>query len=177
MKKILCFAALLACYVCAHAQTFPSRPVRLIVSYPPGGGADLMARLVAPRMSEVLGQPVIVENKPGASGQIAAGGVARRPADGYTVLFYASNYALEPPRAPADGYPLLFDASNSAVTPSLFASLPYDPPKAFKPVAVLALFPNVLVVTPAFEARDVAGLIALAKARPGTIAFASSGNG
>jgi len=156
MKKLFVFAVFLVLYVCAHAQTFPARPVRLIVSYPPGGGADLMARLIAPRMAETLGQPVVVENKPGASGQIAAGEVARAPADGYT---------------------LLFDASNYAVNPALFPSLPYDPAKAFKPIAVLALFPNVLVVTPSFEARDVAGLVAAAKSRPGTIAFASSGNG
>jgi tripartite-type tricarboxylate transporter receptor subunit TctC len=156
MKRTLAFATALLLYVCAQAQTFPSRPVRLVVSYPPGGGADLMARLIAPRMSEALGQPVVVENKPGASGQIAAGEVARSAPDGHT---------------------LLFDASNYAVNPSLFASLPYDPAKAFTPIAVLALFPNVLVVTPSFEARDVRGLVSLAKARPGAIAFASSGNG
>jgi tripartite-type tricarboxylate transporter receptor subunit TctC len=150
------FTAALLFYVCAHAQTFPTKPVRLIVSYPPGGGADLMARLVAPRMSEALGQPVVVENKPGASGQIAAAEVARAAADGHT---------------------LLFDASNFAVNPGLFASLPYDPAKAFRPIAVLALFPNVLVVTAGFEAKDVKDLVAIAKAKPGTIAFASSGNG
>jgi tripartite-type tricarboxylate transporter receptor subunit TctC len=156
MTKTLAFLAALLVYVCAHAQSFPSRPIRLIVSYPPGGGADLMARLVAPRMSEVLGQPVVVENKPGASGQIAAIEVARSPADGHT---------------------LLLDASSYAVNPSLFAKLPYDPAKAFTPIAVLALFPNVLVVNPSFEAKDVPSLIAMAKAKPGAIAFASSGNG
>jgi tripartite-type tricarboxylate transporter receptor subunit TctC len=156
MKRPIAFLIALLVYVCAQAQSFPSKPVRLIVSYPPGGGADLMARLIAPRMSEALGQPVVVENKPGASGQIAAGEVARAAPDGYT---------------------LLFDASNYAVTPSLFPNLPYDPAKAFKPIAVLALFPNVLVVTPSFEARDVQQLVALARARPGAIAFASSGNG
>jgi len=107
-------------------------------------------------MSEALGQPVIVENKPGASGQIAAAEVARAAPDGHT---------------------LLFDASNYAVTPSLFPNLPYDSARAFKPIAVLALFPNILVVTPSFEARDVRGLVAMAKAKPGAIAFASSGNG
>src|SRR5690348_3020109 len=122
MKRPIAFLIALLVYVCAHAQVFPGKPIRLIVSYPPGGGADLMARLIAPRMSESLGQPVIVENKPGASGQIAAGEVARAPADGYT---------------------LLFDASNYAVTPWLFANLPYEPAKAFRPIAVLALFPNV----------------------------------
>jgi len=115
-----------------------------------------MARLVAPKMQAALGQPVVVENKPGASGQIAAAEVARASPDGYT---------------------LLFDASSFAVNPSLYASLPYDPAKAFTPVSVLVLFPNVLVVTPSFPARDVKDLVAAAKAKPGTIAFASSGNG
>ena len=127
-----------------------------MVSYPPGGGADLMARLVAPKMQETLGQPVVVENKPGASGQIAA---------------------LEVARAAPDGHTLLFDASSYAVNPSLYASLPYDPMKAFTPVCVLVRFPNVLVVTPGFPAKDVKELVAMAKAAPGTIAFASSGNG
>ncbi len=156
MKRFLLALAALAVAACACAQSFPSKPIRVIVSYPPGGGADLMARLVAPKMSEALGQPVIVENKPGASGQIAASEVARATPDGYT---------------------LLFDASSFAVNPSLYASLPYDPAKAFTPVCVLALFPNVLVVTPGFPARDVKDLVAAAKAAPGTIAFASSGNG
>jgi tripartite-type tricarboxylate transporter receptor subunit TctC len=138
------------------AQAFPTKPIRIIVTYPPGGGADLMARLVAPKMSEHLGQPVVVENKAGASGQIGAGEVARAAPDGHT---------------------LLLDASSYSVNPSLYAKLPYDPTKAFTPIAVLALFPNVLVVTPGFPARDVKELIAAAKAKPGTIAFASSGNG
>ena len=156
MKRIVAaLAALLVC-VSTQAQTFPTKPVRLLVTYPPGGGADLMARLVAPKMAEVLGQPVVVENKPGASGQIAATEVARAAPDGYT---------------------LLFDASSFAVNPSLYSSLPYDAAKAFTPIAVLALFPNVLVVTPSFEAKNVAELVALAKAKPGAIAFASSGNG
>jgi len=140
----------------AHAQAFPAKPIRLIVTYPPGGGADLMARLIGPKMSETLGEPVVVENKAGASGQIAALDVARSAPDGYT---------------------LMLDASSFAVNPSLYSQLPYDPAKAFIPIAVVALFPNVLVVTPSFPAKDVKGLIALAKAHPGEIAFASSGNG
>ena len=156
MKKLLAALAALLLSVCVEAQTFPTKPIRLLVTYPPGGGADLMARLVAPKMSEVLGQPVVVENKPGASGQIAATEVARSTPDGHT---------------------LLFDASSFAVNPSLYSSLPYDAEKAFTPIAVLALFPNVLVVTPSFEAKSVADLVALAKAKPGAIAFASSGNG
>jgi tripartite-type tricarboxylate transporter receptor subunit TctC len=107
-------------------------------------------------MAEVLGQPVVVENKPGASGQIGAAEVARATPDGYT---------------------LLLDASSYAVNPSLYAKLPYEPAKAFVPIAVLALFPNVLVVTPSFPATDVKSLIDAARAKPGAIAFASSGNG
>jgi tripartite-type tricarboxylate transporter receptor subunit TctC len=158
MKKIL---ALLASVVLAlpglsAAQAFPTKPIRIVVTYPPGGGADLMARLVAPKMSEQLGQPVVVENKPGASGQIGAAEVARSAPDGYT---------------------LMLDASSYSVNPSLYAKLPYEPAKAFTPIAVLALFPNVLVLTPSFPAHDVKELIAAAKSKPGTIAFASSGNG
>jgi tripartite-type tricarboxylate transporter receptor subunit TctC len=159
MKKILAIvAAALAVAIpaAAQAQVFPTKPIRLIVTYPPGGGADLMARLVAPKMGEALGQTVVVENKPGASGQIGAAEVARAAPDGYT---------------------LMLDASSYAVNPSLYAKLPYDPAKAFAPLAVLALYPNMLVVTPTFPPRDVKELVALAKAKPGTVAFASSGNG
>jgi tripartite-type tricarboxylate transporter receptor subunit TctC len=158
MRPILALFAfvVLALPQAAFAQGFPSKPIRIVVTYPPGGGADLMARLVAPKISEQLGQPVVVENKPGASGQIGAAEVARAAPDGYT---------------------LMLDASSYAVNPSLYAKLPYEPTKAFTPVAVLALFPNVLVVTPAFPAKDVGDLVAQAKAKPGTIAFASSGNG
>ena len=156
MKKPIAFAAALALSLAAGAQSFPTKPLRLVVTYPPGGGADLMARLIAPKMAETLGQPVVVENKPGASGQIGAGEVARAAPDGYT---------------------LLLDASSYSVNPSLYAKLPYDPAKAFAPIALIAMFPNVLVVTPDFAARDVKELVALAKAKPGTIAFASSGNG
>jgi tripartite-type tricarboxylate transporter receptor subunit TctC len=159
MKKTLrafVSVALLALASSAAAQGFPNRPIRLIVTYPPGGGADLMARLLAPKMGEVLGQTVIVENKPGASGQIGA---------------------MEVLHAAHDGHTLLFDASSFAVNPSLYASLPYDPMKQFKPITVIALFPNMLVVNPSFPAKSVKDLIAMAKEKPGTLAFASSGNG
>src|SRR4029079_16021290 len=140
----------------AFAQTFPSKPIKLIVNYPPGGGADLMARLVSPRMAETLGQPVVVKNKPGAGGQIGAAEVARAAPDGYTILL---------------------DAANHAVNPSLYATLPYDPAKAFAPISLLVRFRNVLVVNPQFPAKDVKELIAMAKGKPGSVAFASSGSG
>jgi tripartite-type tricarboxylate transporter receptor subunit TctC len=132
------------------------KPITLVVSYPAGGGADVMARLIAPRMAEALGQPVVVDNKPGASGTIAAGQVARATPDGST---------------------LLLDASSFAVNPALFDKLPYDPAASFAPLAVLALYPNVLVCTPSFEAKTVADVLRLARAKPGVLAYASSGNG
>jgi tripartite-type tricarboxylate transporter receptor subunit TctC len=149
-------AAMLALPASAGAQAFPTRPIRLIVTYPPGGGADLMARLIAPKMGEALGGSVIVENKPGASGQIGA---------------------MEVLHAPPDGHTLLFDASSFAVNPSLYASLPYDPMKQFKAITVIALFPNMLVVNPSFPAKSVKDVIAMAREKPGALAFASSGNG
>ncbi|HSV51933.1 MAG TPA: tripartite tricarboxylate transporter substrate binding protein [Burkholderiaceae bacterium] len=132
------------------------RPVSLIVSYPAGGGADLIARIIAPRMAEALGQSVVVENKAGASGQLAAAQVARSTPDGST---------------------LLLDASSFAVNPSLFPKLPYDSNKAFTPLAILVTFPNVLVCTPGFSATSVKDVIQMARAKPGDIAYASSGNG
>ena len=140
----------------AYSQPYPTKPVRLIVTYPAGGGADTMARLISPKLSEALGQPVVVENRGGASGTIAAELVAKAPPDGTT---------------------LMLDATNHAVNPSLYPKLPYDPDKAFAPVTLLALFPNMLVVHPAFPANSVSQLIEKAKAEPGKIAFASSGNG
>jgi tripartite-type tricarboxylate transporter receptor subunit TctC len=154
MKTLL--SVLLLVPALAFAQAFPHKPIRIVVTYPAGGGADLMARLVAPKMSEVLGQPVVVENKAGASGQIAAGEVARAAPDGHT---------------------LMLDAMSYSVNPSLYPKLPYDPAKAFAPVSLLVLFPNVMVVTPSFAAKDVKDVVAAAKAKPGSIAFASSGNG
>jgi tripartite-type tricarboxylate transporter receptor subunit TctC len=112
--------------------------------------------LIAPKLAEALGQTVVVDNKPGASGQIAAGQVAR---------------------ATPDGTQLLLDASSFAVNPALFPKLPYDSDKAFTPLGVLALFPNVLVCTPGFVAKNVGDLIKMAKADAGKISYASSGNG
>ena len=161
IKLIRCLAfacAVMSAAPALHAQigAVSGKPVSLVVSYPVGGGADLMARLIAPRLSEALGRTVIVENKPGAGGQVAAAHVAKSVPDGST---------------------LLFDASSYAVTPSLYPKLSYDPAKTFTPIAVLALFPNVLVVHPAFAAAGVRDVVSTAKAKPGALAFASSGNG
>lgn len=140
----------------AQSPIAEGKPINLVVSYPPGGGADLMARLIAGPMGKALGQTVVVENRPGGSGQIAAGLVARARPDGST---------------------LLMDASSFAVNPALFPRLPYDSRKDFAPLGIVAQFPNVLVCTQGFEARTVRDLVRMAKAAPGKIAYASSGNG
>lgn len=157
-RRLLATAAagLAAPWVHTHAQSkiAGGKPISIVVSYPPGGGADLMARTLAPKLEAALGQTIVVENKAGASGQIAASHVARAPADGST---------------------LLLDASSFAVNPSLFPKLPYDSNTAFTPLAVLATFPNVLVCTPGFEARHVKDVVRLAKNKG--LNYASSGNG
>jgi tripartite-type tricarboxylate transporter receptor subunit TctC len=137
-------------------QAYPTKPITLVVTYPPGGGADAMARLIAPRLGEALGQSVIVDNKPGASGQIAGSAVAKSNPDGYT---------------------LMFDASSFAANPALYPKIPYDSLKAFKPIGVVALFPNVVLVNAQFKAHNVGELVAAAKARKDAVSFASSGNG
>jgi tripartite-type tricarboxylate transporter receptor subunit TctC len=136
--------------------SYPNKPVTLVVTYPPGGGADAMARLLAPKMAEALGQNVLVENKPGAGGQIGAAAVAKAAPDGYT---------------------LMLDASSFAVNPSLYPKLPYDTLKAFKPIGVVALFPNVVLVNSNFSAQSVSDLIAIAKRSKDSVSYASSGNG
>jgi tripartite-type tricarboxylate transporter receptor subunit TctC len=135
---------------------YPSKPVTLVVTYPPGGGADAMARLIGPRMSEALGQPVIVENRPGASGQIGAAAVAKAAPDGYT---------------------LLLDASSFATNPALYPRLPYDSLKAFRPIGVVALFTNVVLVNANFPVKNIAELTAAASKSRDGVSYASSGNG
>jgi tripartite-type tricarboxylate transporter receptor subunit TctC len=159
------FIASIACLITslmatlAHAQApanWPTKPITLVVTYPPAGGADTMARLIAPKLSEALGQPVVIENKPGASGQIGAAIVAKAVPDGHT---------------------LMLDASSFAVNPALYPKLPYDSDKAFRPIGLIALFPNVLLVNAQFSAKSVADLVIMAKARKDAVTFASSGNG
>jgi tripartite-type tricarboxylate transporter receptor subunit TctC len=126
------------------------------VTYPPGGTADMMARSISVPLGKLLSTTVIVENKPGATGQIAANYVAKSNPDGYT---------------------LMLDASSFAVNPSLFKKLPYDSNKDFKVLALLALYPNVLLTNPNFAPKSVKELVALAKTKPDEIAYATSGNG
>jgi tripartite-type tricarboxylate transporter receptor subunit TctC len=140
----------------AAAQGWPTKPVKLIVSYPPGGTVDAVGRVIAPRLSERLGQPVVIDNRAGAGGAIGGDAVAKSPADGYT---------------------LLLDASNHAQNPALRSKMPFDTLRDLAPVSLLVKVPNVLVVTPSTPYRSVKDLLAQAKAKPGEINFASSGNG
>ncbi|MCC7484712.1 MAG: tripartite tricarboxylate transporter substrate binding protein [Burkholderiales bacterium] len=140
----------------AAAQGFPAKPVRLIIPNPPGGTLDITARVVAPKMTELLGQSVIVDNRPGADGNIGTEFVARSPADGYTVLF--------------NTVPLV-------VNPSLLRKVPYNVKRDFAPVSLIVSSPFVLVVNPSVPAKSIKDLIALAKAHPDKLTYGSAGNG
>ena len=151
---LLCF--LLGCGQ-VLAQAYPDKPVRIMVGYPPGGGTDLVARLVQQPLSTRWNQPVVIDNRPGANAIIATEAVAKAKPDGYTLLMaYATEVALNP------------------VT---VKSLPYDPVKSFTPVMQLASAPLVLAVNPALPAKDIKELLALAKAKPGALSYSSSGSG
>ncbi|MDM0106847.1 tripartite tricarboxylate transporter substrate binding protein [Variovorax sp. J22R24] len=141
----------------SQAQTFPTKPVTLVIPFPPGGPTDAMARTLAAEIKDHLGQPVIVENRAGAGGNIGADYVARAEADGHTLLFGTSG-------------PL-------AINSSLYRKINYDPVKSFAPVIQVGHLPNILVVNPSVPAKDVRELIAYAKAHPGKLSYASSGNG
>jgi len=139
------------------AQSYPSKPIRLVLPYPPGGGTDVIARPLAQKLTEQLGQQVIVDNRGGAGGNIGMEFVAKSPADGYTLLFALT--------------------AQYAVNPSLYPKLPYDPVRDYAPISLLANAPYLLVVHPALPAKSVAELVALVKARPGQLSYSSSGNG
>ena len=121
MKKILA-GALIAFSAGLSAQDYPAKPIRMVVGFPPGGGTDVVARIVAPRMSELLGQPVVIENRPGATGTVAAGQVAKSPPDGYTIM--------------------MGHVSVNAIAPALFSNLSYDVIKDFAPIAIAASVPH-----------------------------------
>ena len=156
---LIAWASLAICAAAPSAMAqavYPSKPITLVVTYPPGGGADAMARLIAPKMGEALGQAIVIDNKPGAGGQIGAAAVAKAAPDGYT---------------------LMLDASSFAVNPSLYPKLPYDSAKAFQAVGIVALFPNVVLVNANFPAKNMAELMAAARKSKDAVSYASSGNG
>ena len=149
--------ALLGFGIGATAQTYPSKPIRLINPLGTGGSAEAMARTIAKGLSEALGQPVIVEVKSGATGTIGADYVAKSPPDGYTILFGLTG--------------------TNSIAPSLYRKLPYDPDKDLVAISIAFSGPNVLVVNPGLNVKSVQELIALAKSKPGSINFASAGVG
>jgi tripartite-type tricarboxylate transporter receptor subunit TctC len=161
MGRILQCAALLAVLALsaagATAQTYPAKPIRLVVPFPAGGTTDILAREVGQRLSASLGQPVVIDNRPGAAGNIGSELVAKSAPDGYTLL--------------------MATVGTHAINPSLYAKLPYDHVADFAPVILVASVPNVLEVTPSLPVNSVADLIKLAKEKPGQINFASSGSG
>ena len=149
--------ATLAAASLAGAQTFPAKPIRLICPFPPAGAVDIASRAIANELSKVLGQPVTVDNRPGAGGNIGGAEAARSVPDGHTIFMTTSGI--------------------NAINPSLYAKMPFDPNKDLAPVVALVSLSNVLVVHPSVKANSVADVIALAKAAPGKLTYASSGSG
>ena len=140
-----------------RAEPYPAKPIRLVVPFPPGGPLDVVARSVGQKLSEAWGQPVVIDNRPGAGGNIGADLVAKSAPDGYTILEGA--------------------LSTHAVNVTLYGKLPYDPIKDFAPITLVAVTPNVLVVNPSLPVSSVAALVAYAKANPGKLSFGSGSNG
>ena len=139
------------------AQDYPTRPITLVVPFPPGGSTSIVGRIVADKMSELLGQQIVVENRGGAGGTVGTRGVAKSPADGYTLIL---------------GY-----TGTLAIGPTLYPSAGYDPRKDFAPIGQIGTAPNTLVVHPSFDVKSVAELVAYAKANPGKVNFGSAGVG
>src|ERR671914_1781418 len=155
MKLVI---ALLCCLsLHAYGQGYPAKPVRVIVPYPPGGGNDTLGRLFAAKLGERMGQPFVVENRPGAGTMIGTEAAAKSAPDGYTIL--------------------LSSIATHALAPNLYARVPYDPIKDFAPISLLGIAPTVLVVNSDLPAENLQELIALAKSKPGQLAYASGGNG
>lgn len=153
-------ASLVAATPLAHAQgsaqNYPDRPIKLIVPVPPGGSTDALARIIAVKLGEVLGQPVVAENKPGAAGNVAFAFAAKQPADGYNLLIVASGFV---------------------VNPAMYATPGYDPVKDFVPITYIASAPSLLVANPSVPAKDLKELVALIKANPGKFNYATPGAG
>ena len=157
LQGLLAVALSSASVLVLAQQAFPTKPIRLIVGFAPGGGTDIVARAIAPKMGEILGQSVIVENKSGAAGTIAADQIAKSNPDGYTLLVGHSN--------------------SNAIAPFVLTNVPYNPATDFTPITYLGYVPNVLVVKASLPVNSVAQLISLAKANPGQMTYGSSGIG
>ncbi|MGQ0511139.1 MAG: Bug family tripartite tricarboxylate transporter substrate binding protein [Betaproteobacteria bacterium] len=157
MRRFALFLALALASGIAAAQAWPSRPVRIVAPYAAGGPIDISARLIAAKLQESLGQPVVVENRPGAGGNLGVDFVAKSAPDGYTVVVGA--------------------IATHAINPTLMGSVPYDPIRDFRHVALMVQVPNVLIVNLDLPAKSVADLVALAKSRPGRLDFASGSTG
>ena len=153
---LIAASSLMAADFAVAADAYPSRAIRMVVPFAPGGGSDIVARLLSPKMTEALGQSIVVENRAGASANLGAAVVAKAAPDGYTLLLANANFTINP---------------------SLFKSLPFDTVKEFAPVALIANVTNVLAVHPSIPAKSVKELIAFARAHPGQLNFASPGNG
>jgi tripartite-type tricarboxylate transporter receptor subunit TctC len=158
MKHSIAVALIFACLSAlpALAQEYPARQIRVVLPFPAGGGSDLIARVVAQKLTGSLGQPVVVDNRAGASGNIAGEIVAKSAADGYT---------------------LLFGNSSLSISPAVFAKLNYDPVRDFTPISMASSYPFVLVAHPSLPVQSVKSLVALAKARPDQVVYASAGSG
>ena len=140
-----------------RAQPYPSRPIRLVVPFPPGGSTDILSRALGQKLAEGLGQPVVIDNRPGAGGSIGSEAAAKAAPDGYTLV--------------------MGQLGPLAVSPAIYRNLPYDPVKSFAPVSLMAIVPSVLVVNPQVPAASAAELIAYARANPGKLTYGSAGSG
>lgn len=152
----LALAALGAAAVHAQPGQYPDKPIKWVVPYPPGGGTDVVARILQGKFQSVIGQPIVIDNRGGGGGSLGTDIAAKAPADGYTVLFTLSSHTINP---------------------AIYRKLPFDTAKDFEPVGTVASLPQILVAHPAFPANTIAELTALAKQKPGALQFASVGNG
>ena len=157
MKRIALLAAAWLAALPAQAQNYPTKPIRIVVPYAAGGTSDILARQIGPKLTDAWSQPVIVENRPGANGNVGADFVAKSAPDGYTLL--------------------LTDLGGLVISPSVYPKLPFDPSKDFSPVVMVSYSPHVLAVHPDVQVKSVKDLVAMAKAHPGKLNFAVSGIG
>jgi tripartite-type tricarboxylate transporter receptor subunit TctC len=157
LRRAVFIAGVLAAGLCYGAEGYPTKPIRWIIPFPPGGGTDVISRTLAQKLTESWGQQVIADNRPGSGGTIGLAAAAKLPADGYTLV--------------------LGQLANVAIAPALYAKLPYDPVKDFTPVTLVLTSPLVLVAHPSFPAKNLKELIALARAKPDVVTNGSPGNG